>query len=395
MINFSTSIPIEHYQQLLRISLDLASTLDLNALLNRINYLAMELTDSEGSSILFYDESKRELTFAVTNDPQAEAMLMNVSMPLNSIAGQVAQTCQPVFVPDVSKDNRFCDRIDNLIQFSTRSIMAAPMIAKSKVIGVLEVRNKKEGQFNESDLDKLQILCAQAAVAIENSRLFQQFDLISNFVHELRTPLTALSTINALQQHEDISTEQRHEYTSLIQHEIQRLTDLSNDYLDIARMESGRLTLHPTRFSISKLINECCDMMMARAQEQNLVRRREIDPNLPEIEADRDKIKQVLINLINNGIKYNRPGGSITVKARVDGHVLRIDICDTGIGVPQEEIPNLGKRFFRASNVESTISGTGLGLCICRHIIESHQGQLSIESQLGTGSTFTIQLPIT
>lgn len=210
----------DRYHRLINVSLDLASTLELNTLLKRINALALDLTDAEASSILFYDDRKNELYFAVADNPTTETLLSKITVPLESIAGWVVRNRIPVFVPNVQQDDRHFVNVQNLLQFKTRSIMATPMLVKGKLIGVLEAINKKTGTFTPTDLETLEFLSAQAAVAIENSRLFQQADLISELVHEIRTPLTSINTITSLLQHPELEAVQRQQFCEMIQREI-------------------------------------------------------------------------------------------------------------------------------------------------------------------------------
>ncbi len=375
----------------MEISLDLTSTLDLTTLLNRINCLALELSDAEAASIYFFDERKNELTLAVTDGPETEKLITQNKAALEARILQAVQNRQALMIPDGCIEKPFVQLVE---QPAAHSIMVTPMMAKGKVIGVLAAFNKRTDIFTEADLGKFQVLSAQAAVAIENARLFHQVDLISDFVHELRTPLTSINTINELIRREDITQEQRTQFSELLQGEIQRLKDLTNNFLDYSRLESGRLTYHPSQFSVADLIRVCCKFVQIRFMEKNLTCNLDIAPDLPLVEADHDKIKQVLLNLIGNAIKYNRPGGEVIIKAWSDLAHLYVSIADTGIGIPPEEIQHVSERFYRASNAEKNSPGTGLGISICKQIIEGHRGSLTVESQLGKGSLFMFSLPL-
>lgn len=388
------SFRIERYRRIIDVSLDLASTLDLNELLKRINRLAVELTNAEASSILLYDERKNQLYFAVADNPETEAALSSVVVPPESIAGWVATHREAVFVPDVQQDQRFFRNVEQMLNFQTRSIMATPMLIKGRLIGVLETLNKQNGPFTEEDLEMLMVLSAQAAVAIENSRLFQQGDLINELVHEIRTPLSSISTISYLLQRPDVSETQRQELASMIQKEIERLNGLTNTFLDYSRLESGRMRFTPTPFDLSGLIEECVRIVSPQAIEKGVRLEKELAANLPIFNGDRDKLKQVLLNLLSNAIKYNRPRGDVTLKLWRNEKTLFISVSDTGVGIPPEDLPHIGERFFRAGNVERKVTGTGLGLSICKHIVEAHAGQMQVSSQINQGTTFTIELPL-
>ena len=230
--------------------------------------------------------------------------------------------------------------------FSTKSILGIPLVTKNKIVGVLEALNKPKGKFTDTDESMLMVLGAQAAVAIENARLFQQSDLISEFVHELRTPLSSLSTATYLLLRPEMSQDQRDQIVNNIHKETMRLNSLASSFLDLARLESGRVQFRKTRFSLADLLYECKDVMSSKAMENNIQIRVESPEGLPLLDADRDKIKQVLLNLLSNAIKYNRPNGTVMLRTEMAEKEL-VHIQDTGLGIPEEALPHLFEKFFR------------------------------------------------
>jgi len=283
--------------------------------------------------------------------------------------------------------------VEQATGFSTESILGVPLITKNKIVGVLETINKQRGKFTDADESMLSVLGAQAAVAIENARLFQQSDLISEFVHELRTPLASLSTATYLLLRPEMSLEQRDQIINNIHNETMRLNALASSFLDLARLESGRVQFRKTTFSIADLMYECKDVMASKAMEDNIQIRVESPEGLPLLEADRDKIKQVLLNLISNAIKYNRPSGTVMLRVEASDREMVIFVQDSGIGIPEEAIPHLFQKFYRVREHESKVAGTGLGLSICRRIVQGHGGRLEVKSKVGIGSVFTVILP--
>jgi signal transduction histidine kinase len=367
--------------------------LELEPLLKNIMDVAIDLVEAEEASILFYDQHFHRLYFETATNADSSPLLQKLFIPEESIAGWVALNRTPQIVNNVQQDERHFD-IDQKINFISRSLIAVPLIARQKLIGVLEVLNKKQGQFDEEDQEILLALAAQAAVAIENSRLFQQSDLIAEFVHELRTPMSSIFTASYLLQRPEIAAEQRLRMAQTIHQETQRLNELATIFLDLASLESGRASLHPTRFAIRSLMEECLQVAQMKAAEQAIQLHLETPESLPELEADRDKIKQVILNLLNNAVKYNYPNGQVWLRAWIIDPLLFFSVQDTGVGIPTEQISQLFTRFFRASNVERSISGTGLGLSISRCIVEMHNGEIQVVSTLNVGTTFTVQLPL-
>lgn len=381
------------YLRVIEISRDLASTLDLDTLLDDIVNAAADITHAEAASILLYDDTARQLYFQVATNID-EPTMRGLVIPLEkSIAGWIVTNRKSVRIEDAHNDERFFSEVEQSIGYSTKSLLGIPLVTKNKVVGVLEVVNKKRGKFTDPDESMLTVLGAQAAVAIENARLFQQSDLIQEFVHELRTPLASLSTATYLLLRPEMSREQRDQIVNNIHNETLRLNSLASSFLDLARLESGRVQFRKTRFSAADLLYEVRDVMMSKAQETNIQIKVDVPNDMPLMEADRDKIKQVLLNLLSNALKYNRPNGSIIVTGSYTDKEISIVVQDTGMGIPDESIPHLFEKFYRVREHEGKATGTGLGLSICKQIIQGHNGRIEVKSKIGVGTAFGFHLP--
>ncbi len=384
---------LDSYLRLIEISRDLASTLDLDTLLDDIVKASADITHAEAASILLYDDTARQLYFQVATNID-EPTMRGLIVPLDkSIAGWVVLNRKSIRIDDANKDDRLFSDVDHTLGYSTRSLLGIPLITKNKIVGVLEVVNKKRGRFTDPDESMLTVLGAQAAVAIENARLFQQSDLIAEFVHELRTPLASLSTATYLLLRPEMSMEQRNQIVNNIHNETLRLNSLASSFLDLARLESGRVQFRKSRFSTADLMYEVRDVMMTKAQETNIQIRVDVPHDMPLLEADRDKIKQVLLNLVSNAIKYNRPNGSVIISGSFTESDLSIAVQDTGLGIPEESIPHLFTKFYRVREHEGKASGTGLGLSICKQIVQGHNGRIEVKSKMGVGTSFTVHFP--
>jgi signal transduction histidine kinase len=384
---------LDGYRRLIDIARDLASTLDLDVLLYRIVVAAADIAEAEAGSILLYDGTARQLYFQVATNIDKPTM-RGLIVPLEkSIAGWIVKNRKPVRTTEVHEDPRFFGEIEENTGYATQSLLGVPLITKDKVVGVLEVLNKKSGDFTDQDENLLLVLGAQAAVAIENARLFQQSDLISEFVHELRTPLASLSTATYLLLRPEISQEQRGQIINSIHGETLRLNTMASAFLDLARLESGRVQFRKSSFSLADLIYECKDVMQGKAEEERIQMKIEGTDDLPLLEADRDKIKQVLLNLISNAIKYNRPNGSVIIHAEATEQEFSVAVQDTGLGIPEDALSHLFEKFYRVREHEGKAIGTGLGLSICKQIVQGHSGTLEVKSKLGVGTVFTLRLP--
>src|SRR3990172_10182738 len=375
---------LDGYRRLIDIARDLASTLDLDILLSRIVHAAAEVSGSEAASILLYDDSAKQLYFQVSTNID-EPTRRGIIVPLDgSIAGWIVKQRKPVRIANVHDDARFFNEVEYYTGFTTQSLLGVPLITKNKVVGVLEALNKQKGKFSDSDESMLSVLGAQAAVAIENARLFQQSDLISEFVHELRTLLASLSTATYLLLRPEVSREQQEQILGNIHNETLRLNALASSFLDLARLESGRVQFHKSTFNVMDLLHECSDVMASKAEEDH-IQIKVIEPEVPTLlEADRDKIKQVILNLLSNAIKYNRTNGSVILKIDTqEENRLVISVQDTGVGIPDDAVGHICEKFYRVRENETKVTGTGLGLSICKQIIQGHGGTIEIKSRLG------------
>ncbi len=388
---------LERYEQLLAISQQLNSTLDLNSLLRKIISAAKELTNTEASSILLIDPATGELRFEIASNINPHQMEKIVVPMEGSIAGWVVTHGEPRVIADVTKEPGWSRRVDDTLEFRTRNLLGVPMRTHSKVIGTLQAVNKLGGAaFDDDDINTLTILASQAAIAIENARLFQQSDFIAEMVHELRTPLAALKASTVLLMRPDLPSERRQDIVATMQGETERLIRLTSDFLDLARLESGRTRLDLTRFDIHHLVVESIDVVLPQANAKGITIF--VGDEKFTVTADRGKIKQVLLNLLTNAIKYNRDNGEIHVSFRSvslqDQPFVQLSVADTGFGISKEHQKHMFEKFYRVADTAGYTQGTGLGLAIAKHIIEAHGGQITLESEQGAGSTFYITLPL-
>jgi signal transduction histidine kinase len=385
---------LERYRRLAEISRNLASTVDLNILLDRITEAAAHVSGSEAASILLYDENQSQLYFeSATNldEPLMRGLIVPVE---DSIAGWIVTHGQPVIIDDTQNDPRHFSQVGKATNVTTTSLLGVPLVAKDKVIGALEAINKITGNFTQDDQEILMDLGAQAAVAIENARLFQQSDLIAEMVHELRTPLASLRTASHLLLRKDVSQEQLLKVVGIIDNETTRLIDMTTSFLDLARLESGRIPFNSELFDPTGLLEECVGLMKNKATEKSLRLNLYIPKELPMLKGDRDKIKQVVLNLISNAVNYNKPSGTITVSGHRQQTQLVISINDTGPGIRQADMVHLFDKFYRSQATEASVQGTGLGLAICKKIVEAHNGYIDVQSEIGIGTTFSVYLPL-
>ena len=219
-------------------------------------------------------------------------------------------------------------------------------------------------------------------------------ELIGNISHELRTPLASIKAMaetladGAI---DDRKTAQ--DFLAKINAEVDRLTRLTTELTELSHIESGKAELHLEPSDLKTLIELTVARLAPLAQRQGVSISIELPPDLPAVTVDRERIQQVIANIVHNAIKFTPSGGKITISAAPEGETVSVRVQDTGIGISSEDIPHVFERFWRADRARSS-GGTGLGLAIAKHIVQAHGGTIQVESELGKGSTFSFSLPL-
>lgn len=228
---------------------------------------------------------------------------------------------------------------------------------------------------------------------IENYRR----EFLGNVSHELKTPIFSIqgfaeTLLDGALEDERVSRS----FVEKILRNADRLGNLARDLADVARIETGELKMSPEPFNLDRLVREVMESLKPQAEHKKVVLSCQIASGLPLVLGDRERIQQVLINLVDNAIKYNNAEGHVEVVARLlPSQIIKISIVDDGIGVAPQHIGRLTERFYRVDNSRSrSQGGTGLGLAIVKHILGAHETQLMVESSPGKGSTFGFMLPV-
>ncbi len=387
---------LESYRRLLAISQTLTSTLDLMTLLEVIVNAARDLTDTEATSILLLDPKTGQLYFEAVTGSKSEE-IRRVVVPPTSLAGWVAREGQVQIINDVLKDDRFFAQGDERTGFQTRSLIAVPMKVKERTIGVVEAINPTDGRrFDDEDVELLTALSAQAAIAIENARLFQQSDLISEMVHELRTPLTSIVAYSELLLRQEVAPELAQEFVDTIYQEALHLSNMTNAFLELSRLQSGRIRFQMMPVAIGELIDEIVTLLRPQLDHLNLTLTTRLPQQPIRVIGDRERLRQVIVNLASNAIKYNRPDGSVVIEVTEPDAARRafIRVVDTGRGIPAKDLPHIFEKFYRVADSEGYAQGTGLGLNIVRQIVEAHGSHIDVTSTVDVGTTFSFALKV-
>jgi signal transduction histidine kinase len=293
-----------------------------------------------------------------------------------------------------------------------RSLMAVPLTRDDHLLGGLVVYRNSPGEFDASVIDLLKTFATQSALAIQNARLFREIEdksrqlevasqhkseFLANMSHELRTPLNAIigfSEVLSERMFGEINEKQA-EYLGDILESGQHLLSLINDILDLSKIEAGRMELEPTEFKLPSAIENTLILVRERAHRRGIALVRTVDEAPGMIYADERKVKQVLLNLLSNALKFTPEGGQIDVRSRVNNGATEISVTDTGVGIAPEDQEAVFEEFRQVGTASKKVEGTGLGLAISRKFIELHGGRIWVESQVGKGSTFAFTLPLT
>jgi len=257
----------------------------------------------------------------------------------------------------------------------------------------------------------LKTFATQSALAIQNARLYREIEVkrrqletssrhksefLANMSHELRTPLNAIigfSEVLSERMFGEINDKQA-EYLADILESGQHLLSLINDILDLSKIEAGRMELEPTEFDLPSAIDGTLALVRERAHRRAITVGRTIDDGLATIRADERKVKQVLLNLLSNALKFTPEGGRVDVRAALRDDMVEISVADTGVGIAPEDQEAVFDEFRQVGTASKKVEGTGLGLAISRKFIELHGGRIWVTSQVGRGSTFGLTLPL-
>jgi signal transduction histidine kinase len=225
-------------------------------------------------------------------------------------------------------------------------------------------------------------------------------DFVANVSHELRTPLTAIRGYAETLLNGAIDDRDRAmQFLSVIDRHSRRLARLIDDLLSLSDLELGRTEIHRRPIAVPPLVDSVLEMLTPQATTRQIRLEADVPDDLPRVYADRDRLEEVLINLVDNAIKYSGTGTTVTIRARGvrenGSGQIELAVIDQGIGIPEKDIPRLTERFYRVDRARSReLGGTGLGLAIVKHIVQAHQGSLRIDSQINVGTTVVVRLPV-
>jgi signal transduction histidine kinase len=405
----ATNERIDHLERLLEVVRGLTTAPDLESFLQTVINEATELTNSELSSILEYDEAAEELRFLAMHWFQRD-LLRPMGVPLEgSAAGWVYRRGQPLIIQDAKMDQRHFKVVDRVTKHETNSLVAVPLMVRGEVVGVLEALNKKDhAHYTEEDLTILETLGALAAQAMQNFSLQKKVrdtgvelaelerlktDFIAIASHELRTPL-GLILGHATFLREMTGTEYAEQLDMIIRNAT-KLKEIVENLSDVDNVQKGAARVRNQKVSLAKIVEDVILTFQDEAKSRNIALKSELGGSPFYLDADEVKLGIALSNLVKNAVQFTEPGGNVTVKLEEEDGYIKVSVIDDGIGITSKDLPRVFERFFQAeSHLTRHYGGMGLGLAVAKAMIEIHNGRIWVESEEGKGSTFIFLLPV-
>ena len=402
------------------ISRALASELDLDALIQIVGEQVRQVFGAQIAYLALLDRATGTIHFRYGYGDSFAPLPLGTGM-----TSRILQTGEPLLINE-DIGGRSAQLNITRSGAEAKSYLGVPIPVGSDVIGVLSVQStEEEGRFSDADLRLLTTIAANVGVAIHNARLYDEARqaraaaeeadaaksaFLSTVSHELRTPLTSVlgfakiikkrleERVFPLLTTDDRKVRQTIQQVGdnldVVVSEGARLTKLIDDVLDLAKIEAGKLEWHMETVAVADIVDRAASATSSLFAHKGLAFVRDVVPDLPPVLGDADRLLQVLINLISNAVKFT-DAGSVTCRARLQDDGIAVSVIDTGMGIAAADQPKVFEKFKQVGDtLTDKPKGTGLGLPICREIVEHHGGRIWVESEPGRGSSFTFVLPV-
>ncbi len=416
--------------------LGFSATLDREALLENALHTIMNELKYALVMITFFDRDRQMAHDArlLGAPPDVTLYARSLEIPVtdpSSIEGEVLLQGRPLLINDLRRER---DRLHPLNQqlvqrTQVQSCLSVPLKVQGRVLGSLTVNRSVEHALTQDDVHVMVTVANQVAIALDNADAYHQIEVLnaglesrieertrslqvanvklreldqlkSAFVsiasHEVRTPLTAIKGLveNMRDGFTGPISDRQVFYLTRVTHNIDRLTRLLNDLLDLSRIEAGRMEFTPTDVALVPLVEEVVEQLRPQAEKKSLTLQITHPPDLAPIRGDRDKLLQIMTNLTHNAMKFTPPSGRITIALTPrDDDTVQIGVEDTGCGIAPADLPHVFDRFYRSRDNATEARGAGLGLAITKSLVELQRGRLWVDSTPGRGSCFSFTLP--
>jgi signal transduction histidine kinase len=389
----------------------ITSILDLDRVLGLITQEVYTMLGAEAALLLLYEPDTDALVFAASSGPALDKIEGKRIPATDGITGWVLESGQPILVDNVQTHPMRKAWIDQIAGSADHSLVAVPLRFREEIVGVLAAVNGESDPFDQQSLRLLDTLSGFAAIAIENARLYRaereqrrlleasqsrmiQSEklaatgrLAASLAHEINNPLQAIH--NSLQMMRSFSkpTDRQEEYIHIADGQVERLMDLVRRIVDFARPTDREAQ----PLDVNRAIGKIFSLARKHLQHQDIVLEESLKPNLPPVEADADELEQIFLNIILNAVEAMPQGGTLSISSFVkENKYVGVSFEDTGVGIPSKDLPYIFEPFFSTKE-----KGTGLGLSISYMLIERNNGKITVTSEVGRGTTFSVWLPAT
>jgi signal transduction histidine kinase len=383
----------------------LGSSLELEEAFGAFIEELNSLVPFDRTAIILSDEGQIRV-MATAGLRHDEVLQPGASLPAGALVEEVLRTGETVYRQDM-RDHLYPEEV-TLTAIGLRSRIAAPLLLGERPIGMLAILRRKPRAFDDDEIELATLLGRLLASGVQNIRAYEseratvaelrrlsalRADFVSLVSHELRSPMAAvIGAARTLEERwRELTAPQRTAFLALIADETNRLAALIGDVLDTSRIEAGTFSYRFGDVDVGELVRDTVAGFALHQEEVSVIAH--VDRHVPKVSGDRERLRQVLQNLLENAVKYSRSGEEVDVRAWAENGRVLVTVEDTGPGIPREQHALIFERFGRA-NVGLGKPGTGLGLFIARSIAEAHGGQLTVESAPGDGATFTLELPV-
>lgn len=400
---------VEELSLFQRIDQQLNRSLELNQVLSLSLNWAIALTNAAGGSIGLFEEIKSEDTGLLNGPPIQILRLMVFRGEEEHSESRLVDLAHPI-VRQIMKDGRSVlthnvSEAESVDGTPASVQLAVPIRQEGTITGLITLETQLNVEINREDVAFVERLSDRAAVAIKNAKLYEAIhaankaksDFISLVAHELRVPMTSIKGYTDLMNAGLAGplSDQQKQFLEVIRRNLTRMSSLISDLSDINHIESGRMKFDLKSFDLREVMADVADSLRERIGNRKQTLHIEIEDELPLIFADASRITQVISNLMSNANKYTPDGGEIVVRAWPNGRSAFVSVQDNGLGISEEDQQKLFTQFFRAEDSKvREQSGWGLGLSIVRRMVEAQDGEITFESKLGAGSTFTFTIPL-
>jgi signal transduction histidine kinase/DNA-binding response OmpR family regulator len=403
---------VEQLEALSEVSKVLGSSLDVEEVLSTIVSHAVELSATDGGSLMEYDPATRLFRVRAaygTSDKVLDQLRRARIHADETWVGRCAYATSSFQIEDLRTVDRDA-HLEILHADGWLSLVAVPMRSHDHVVGAFVVRRRQPGRFTEEVCDLLSAFASQSAIALTNARLYDELarqsveltvasqhksEFLASMSHELRTPLNAVigfSEVLLERMFGDLN-ERQEDYLRDIRDAGRHLLALLNDVLDLTKVEAGQMELEITTFDAVSAFQYALSLVRERAAQHGIALSLDVSEDLRTIRADELRFRQVLLNLLSNAVKFTEDGGNVSVSAWLDGTDLLVTITDTGVGIPHADQERIFDTFQQGGRFVSSSEGTGLGLTVTKRIVQLHGGRIWVTSAPGVGSSFGFSVP--